>query len=163
MNKIIVLLFIFSLSIVAQNKERLTVNITKADMGHSFSLLISKKLFSVQLHDLSKVQFNIIDSDTAYGIDGDIPDYELDTIALHIDNVNIPIPKSFYKNFFNPFLMDSGEDKCIDAFFSNDYKTVIVLMNASDAAGAYPLILLLNKNGQHSFIKLTMDDIYFRF
>lgn len=163
MNKTIVIFLVLSLVISAQSKDDLSINISKTESGHTFILSISKKLFNPKLHDLSKIQFNFIDSDTAYGIDGSIPKYEIDTISLKIDNQNILIPKIFYKNFFNPSIEYSGEYKNVDAFFNNNYQTVVLFMNASDGAAAYPLVMLLNKNGNHSFVKLSMEDIFFNF
>lgn len=99
MIKIIVLLFIFSVSGLTQNKDILKINITKTNGSHSFSLIISKRLFSPKLHDLSEVRFSILDNNTAFGIERNIPNYELDTNSLHIDNANIRLSKNFYKNF----------------------------------------------------------------
>lgn len=163
MQKILLIALFFSFVVFAQINESLHTQINKEDNGHSFSLTISKKLFDAKDHDLSKIQFNTIDNDTAFGIDGSLPKYELSEITLNIDDKYILIPEDFYKRFYNPSLEYNPDNKNIDAFFNNDYQTVILLMNASDGAGAYPLVLLLNKNGNHSFIKMSMEDIYFNF
>jgi hypothetical protein len=163
MQKILIIVLFFSFAVFAQTNEILHAQINKEDNGHSFSLSISKKLFDAKDHDLSKIQFNTIDNDTAFGIDGSLPKYEISEITLNIDDKYILVPKDFYKKFYNPSLEYDSNYKNIDAFFNNDYQTIIIFMNASDGAGTYPLVLLLNKNGDHSFIKLSMEDIYFNF
>jgi hypothetical protein len=163
MKKVLLIVLFFSFTVFAQTNETLHAQINKEDNGHTFSLSISKKLFNSKDHDLSKIQFNTIDNDTAFGIDGSLPKYEISKINLEIDDKYILIPKDFYKRFYNPSLEYDSNYKNIDAFFNNDYQTIILLMNASDGAGAYPLVLLLNKNGNHSFIKMSMEDIYFNF
>ena len=163
MKKISLIVLFFSFAVFAQTNEILHTQINKEDNGHSFSFSISKKLFNTNEHDLSKIQFNTLDNDTVFGIDGSLPKYEISEITLKIDDKNILITKDFYKRFYNPSLAYDSNFKNIDAFFNNNYETVIVLMNASDGAGAYPLIMLLNKNEHHTFIKMSMEDIYFNF
>jgi hypothetical protein len=145
-----------------QEIDSLIINEYTVD-GHKFTFAIVRDKFDTTKHDISKINDNKIDGKIIYGTDCSIPKTEIKYISIIIDNEEISIDPKLYKNFYNPNIGYVDGSKYVDAFFGSDYKSVFVLMNGSDGAGAYCVIWIFRKNGEHLYMLPTYDELYFNF
>ena len=154
-----ILLLILSMNVSGQtffSKDSTHLKIT--DDGHTFEITITRTPFDEEKNDVSKIKENIINGSPAWGIDWSIPRYELESISLKIDEVEIPIADEFYKFCYNPNL---GKGY-FNAYWGKDYKSVFVFMSGSDGAGGYTIAWFLSADGDHSYMIPRYDDFMFK-
>jgi hypothetical protein len=108
--------------------------------------------------------FNIVDGIRVYGIDGPPPyDYDsymitrIKTMSLEINHQSILIDKSMYSCFLDPNI---GE-QYFAAYFSEDNRSVFVLLSGSGGAGAYNVIWCFSADGKCVMMHPTYDQLNF--
>jgi hypothetical protein len=110
----------------------------------SVTIKVSVATFIPAKHTLqySKQYENVLDKIDRLpmiGTDGDKPRKEITTITFSLNNIQVSIPATAYKNLFNP--SQQG-----DAYIDKN-GTIYLVMYNSDAAGSYSCIFVF-KNGR---------------
>ena len=88
-----------------------------------------------------------IDGHSPWGIDGDLPTIQIDSINVTIDGKNLTVEKHYFQNIFE---------------VTNDFKVIktgqyfIVYQTNSDGAGAYDLAWVFDKSGLKQKLVGTM-------
>jgi hypothetical protein len=142
--------------------EREQITVEKDDGGHAFRFSAARMPFDPGRHDMSRLRDCLVDDERLYGTDCDPPRYEFREMTLEIDGKAVPIPRKFYRQFFEPSLGYKDRTTGLDAFLSMNGESVFVLMNGGDGAGAYHVAWCFRQDGNHSKM-VTYDEVYFEF
>lgn len=157
------MLFIFLPGLLPQSGNQNTFNLRAEKAGHNASLIVKTKRFQRSAHTitfadqeyLKKHEITMssgssfvvkIDGRKPLGIDGSIPHSEIDSFRLLFDGKYVAVPPRLYSDCYNPnFKKDYSVIKMTD-----DLSSVFIFMQGSDGAGAYDVIWVLRKDGNHT-------------
>jgi hypothetical protein len=97
---------------------------------------------------------NLIDNQYSYGIDGNIPNYEIGILNIKINEKEIEIPSIAYSNLYEPHLCEKNVP--IEIYESSNGKYIYLYMFGSDGAGSYCVKWIFDKN---KYISRIITDI----
>ena len=135
-----------------------STSIIKKEKDHLFEFQITKALFDTANHNISSIDINIIDGQPAWGLNWSVPKYEIKTMKLKIDSMDITIPKELFGFCYNPNL----DSEYVNAYWGKDYKSIFVFMNGGDGVGGYTIAWYFDINGNHSYMIPRYDDFMFK-
>jgi len=94
-----------------------------------------------------------IDGAHVYGEDGGIPKTEIESLIVTWGDKSIPIKRSLYADCYNA---DLDADSWFVISASDDGKSLMILMSASDGAGAYTVSWIVTQEG--TVTRFIFDD-----
>ncbi len=124
----------------------------EAKIGNdSLTIDIQRASFDINQHKIKKSaegeRIESIDGMKPYGIDGEIPTWEVSTLSLNIHGKTIPIPVSAYKDIYEPHLKNF--------YATYDKKgNIYLLLSGSDGAGGYNMVWIIKKG---KYLKRYID------
>ncbi len=127
-----------------QNKSENENSITLFD--DSLSVRITRQKFEASAHQLAYKKYagddnqylSKIDGQEIFGTDGGEPNYEIANIQITQNGKAFSLPKSEFKNLFEPNFMHA------DVYRTNDGRIILWMIN-SDGAGGYYVIWILKE------------------
>jgi len=148
--KILVLLALLltgSTSTFAQSQRIGAYTFHKSKRNHTTTLIIRNEPFDSSKHKVAYDENigNLVDGRRAYGAEA-VPRTQIKSIEFYFDGRHIKVPRWLYSDCYNPNL----EPQYVKMNFARDSKNVKVVMWGADGAGAYGVVWILRKNGQHS-------------
>jgi hypothetical protein len=150
MRSLFILLLLFSISLHAAAKpQKLEFNQKKGH--HTARLVITTKAFLSSAHQIQSEGNTSslvakIDGNEPLGVDGGMPEVEIDTMTVFFDGKRIDVPRKWYVDCYEPDL-----DKNHFIIQLDDSATaLLVFMLGSDATGNYQVLWILRKDGHHS-------------
>lgn len=90
-----------------------------------------------------QIKDDLIDGTEAYGIDGNLPRFEIDNFSIRIENRVISIPKNAYSDLYEPHFC--SKYNTVQVYESSNGKYIYVYMSASDGAGSYDVKWIFSK------------------
>lgn len=127
--------------------------------GHVAKVVAKYKPFDPKRHGLNlppgSIYKNKYPSKDFLGTDGEVPGREFDFMKVYLDGQEIPIPKKYYEDCFEPNL----NPDLFQVRIGDDLKSVFVFMSGSTAAGHYDVIWVFQKNGAHSRYVSRVSDM----
>jgi len=150
-NLVLAVLLTLTFNASAQTKWIGTFRFVTKKGSDKATLVLKTKAFDRSKHKVRMEKdgdglVTMIDGRTAYGTDASIPGVEIESLKLHFNGREIPIPRKLYSDCFNP----STEGSSLAVKFSDDSQSVFVFMHGGDGAGVYDVIWVLRMDGRHS-------------
>ena len=93
----------------------------------------------------------LIDGLHVYGTDGTLPRIEIDTMWVKWGDSITTIPKSLYRDCYEPHFT-VNEDESTYGWYtvvSEDNRSIMIHMSASDGAGSYSVYWIVSLEGNH--------------
>jgi len=114
--------------------------------GEKCSIKIKKQVFNPKQHRIiydSINEYHIIDGDTGWG---GLPEYEIKTLSVKINNKELFIPKFAYETLYDLNIChNDGFHKKIEAFTSIDGQFIYIYIYGGFASGNYFAKLIFDK------------------
>jgi hypothetical protein len=146
---IVVVVLLSSLTSTFAQSEQIAAYQFKRSKGkHTARIVIRNGRFDSSKHKVGYDQRtgkNLMDGRVAYGAEA-IPRTQIKSIEFYFDGRRIKVPRWLYADCYNPNL----ESEYVNVGFSRDLQKVLVTMWGADGAGAYGVVWVLSKNGEHS-------------
>ena len=139
--------------------ERIEIELTRKPFiskEHKLELQepVYKELHGKKVVDYMRVK-NLIDSQYSYGIDGNVPNYEIGKFNVKVNGKQIEIPSTAYSNLYEPHLCEKNVP--IELYESSNGEFIYLYMFGSDAAGGYCVKWIFDKNKYISRIITTIE------
>lgn len=148
-------------SLAQQKKD--TFESIKRNSSNSVKLVFKTKPFSRGKRKIEVIDKNtMIDGRFALGTYGNTPSIEIESIGLFWNDVEIPVPKKFYADCFEPdfeggnFRLKFSDENRIK--FSDDGESLMAFMAGGNAAGGYMIYWIFRKDGNHSRFSKPCSD-----
>jgi hypothetical protein len=129
--------------------------------GHIAKIVFKTRAFSRSRHRIASSREGLvkrIDGRVPLGTDGGIPQIEIESVRLYIDGNEVPVAKGLYSDCFEPsFELNTS----FAIKFGDNFESVFVFMDGSDAAGSYQVLWVLREDRKHSRFSGACSDCEF--
>ncbi len=124
---------------------------TKAANGNRYHILLKEGKFDSSVHRFTRAKMHYIekiDGENFEGTDGGMPQQEIASFQIRVNEKETDVPKEAFTNLYQPnfaFGWKKGLTEYIHAYASRDGKYIFVTMNGGDGAGSYFVIWIFSK------------------
>lgn len=170
------LFFLLMIGIVPaiQNKKLGTFSFAERKGGHEARVVFKTRRFDSRNHKIAyaNTQYlkshNIflapgvryvtrIDGRVPLGVDGSVPDVEIESLRFFYDGKEVAVPARLYADCYNPNL----HKDYLAVRFDDEGAGIFIFMNGSDGAGTFDVIWVLRVDCLHSRLARPGGDCSF--